>query len=134
MSSRKCTSVVSVVGMICLVVVLVYVLQPKAALAETPYDMEIKPLTTAECAQCHFSVFEAIKAEGGKHQIDCVRCHTEYHVYSPRKQNFDQIMPKCSACHLSASGGAFHGEAKDLTPCLNCHADHAAPPTRKMKA
>jgi predicted CXXCH cytochrome family protein len=127
MISKKFALVVSVVGMIGLIVALVCVAQPEAAPAKTPYDAEIKPLTTAECAQCHLSVFETIKADGGKHQLDCVRCHTEYHVYSPRKQNFDQIMPRCASCHLNASGGPFHGESEDLTPCLNCHADPHKP-------
>jgi predicted CXXCH cytochrome family protein len=95
--------------------------------ASSPYALDIKPLTTAECAQCHYSVFEAIKTAGARHQIDCVRCHREYHVYNPRKQNYDAIMPKCAWCHVSASGGAFHGENKSLTPCLNCHSDPHQP-------
>lgn len=93
----------------------------------SPYEMDIRPLTTAECGQCHFSVFQALKATGGKHKIDCVRCHARYHVYNPRKQNYDEIMPKCSSCHLSAAKGPFHGENKILTPCLNCHADPHKP-------
>lgn len=93
----------------------------------SPYDIELKPLTTAECGQCHFSIFQTIKKEGSKHQINCVRCHTQYHVYNPRKQNYDQIMPKCASCHVSTSGGPFHGENKELTPCLTCHADPHKP-------
>lgn len=128
MISKKFALVVSVVGMIGLIVALVCVPQPEAASAEkTPYEAEIQPLTTAQCGQCHLSYFNTIKTDGGKHQIDCVRCHTQYHVYSPRKQNFEQIMPKCAACHLSASGGPFHGESEDLTPCLDCHADPHKP-------
>ena len=38
--------------------------------AASPYDIDVKPLTTAECAQCHYSVFETMKTAGGKHQID----------------------------------------------------------------
>jgi len=91
------------------------------------YEMDIKPLTTVECGQCHYSVFEAIKKAGGRHQIDCVRCHREYHVYNPRKQNYDQIMPNCAWCHVSATGGDFHGEHQNLTPCLSCHADPHTP-------
>lgn len=93
----------------------------------SPYEMDIKPLTTDQCGQCHFSIFSAIKSQGGRHQIDCVQCHTEYHVYSPRKQNYAQIMPKCASCHVSASGGPFHGKNKNLTPCLTCHADPHKP-------
>jgi predicted CXXCH cytochrome family protein len=104
---------------------------PSLAVAKTEgasvYDMDIKPLSTEECARCHFSVFRAIKQEGGKHKIECVRCHREYHVFSPRKQNYDQIMPNCAWCHKSATGGAFHGEDKALAPCLVCHADPHQP-------
>ena len=93
----------------------------------SPYDKDIKPLTTIECGQCHYSVFQNLKEEGGLHRIDCVRCHREYHVYNPRKQNYDEIMPECIWCHQSPSGGPFHGDEKSLTPCLNCHADPHKP-------
>jgi len=95
--------------------------------AISPYEMEIKPLTTVECARCHNSIFEVLKKTGGKHRIDCVRCHTKYHAYNPRKQNYDEIMPKCSSCHVSKSGGPFHGDNKKLIPCLNCHVDPHKP-------
>ncbi len=93
----------------------------------SPYEMDIQPLTTAECGRCHFSIFQTIKHEGGKHQIDCVLCHREYHVYSPRKNNYDDIMPDCAWCHQSATGGPFHGDHKALTPCLTCHQDPHRP-------
>lgn len=99
----------------------------EAAKAISPYQMDIKPLSTIECGRCHFPVFEAIKQHGGKHQFDCVRCHHEYHVYNPRKKNYDQIMPQCAWCHKSATGGAFHGDNKTLTPCLSCHMDPHQP-------
>ena len=89
----------------------------------SPYEMEVTPLTTIECAQCHFAVFQTIKKQGGGHQIDCVLCHTEYHVsYDSRKKNYDEIMPKCSLCH-----GSFHGENPKLTSCLDCHVDPHKP-------
>ena len=141
MISKKVAVAVSIIGIIGLITAYGCATQPGAAptpaeegsaLAKktkgiSPYEMEVRPLTTAECGQCHFSIFETIKAQGARHQIDCVRCHTEYHVYNPRKQNYDQIMPRCSSCHLSASGGPFHGKHKSLTPCLNCHADPHKP-------
>jgi predicted CXXCH cytochrome family protein len=129
MISKRVAIVVTVVGIFGLIIAGVCATQPEIALAKekSPYEGKIQPLTTVECGQCHLSVFEAIKADGGKHQIDCVRCHTEYHVYNPRKKNYEAIMPKCAACHLSASGGPFHGESKDLTPCLDCHADPHKP-------
>ncbi len=91
------------------------------------YKKDVEPLTAVDCGRCHFSVFDTIKKEGGKHRIECVRCHTKYHAYSPRKKNYDEIMPKCASCHVSASGGPFHGKHKKLTPCLNCHADPQKP-------
>lgn len=100
----------------------------------SPYDIELKPLTTAECGQCHFSIFQTIKKEGASHQINCVRCHTQYHVYNPRKQNYDQIMPKCASCHVSTSGGPFHGKNEKLTQCLTCHADPHKPTVFPMSA
>ena len=96
------------------------------------YQMDVRPLRPIECAQCHYPVFETIKNAGGRHQIDCVRCHREYHVYNPRKQNYDEIMPDCAWCHQSASGGAFHGDHPNLTPCLNCHSDPHKPLTIPM--
>ena len=127
--------IVSVTGLICalgLVIVGPPAVEAKQVVQPTqtsPYEMEIKPLTTVECGQCHFSVFQTIKYKGTNHQIDCVQCHREYHVYNPRKQNYDEIMPKCAWCHVSGTGGAFHGENKTLTPCLNCHADPHKPLT-----
>lgn len=88
-----------------------------------PYDMEIKPLTPAECARCHSSVFNLIKKEGGKHKIDCVQCHTKYHAYNPVKQNWDEIMPKCKTCH-----GLIHGEK--FASCAACHSNPHAPKTQ----
>ena len=91
------------------------------------YQRDVKPLTPAECGQCHLPVFEAVKNAGGRHQIDCMRCHTQLHQYNPRKKNYNDIMPKCASCHVNASGGAFHGEDPALTPCLTCHADPHKP-------
>jgi len=100
----------------------------------SPYDIEVKPLTTAECVRCHISIFNTIKKQGAKHQINCVRCHTQYHVYNPRKQNYNQIMPKCDSCHVSTSGGPFHGKNEKLTPCLACHVDPHKPIAIPMSA
>ena len=91
------------------------------------YQRDIQPLTAEQCAQCHFSYFDAIRKQGGKHQIECTDCHTTFHAYSPKKQNFDEIMPKCITCHKSASNGPFHGDDPKLTPCLNCHANPHTP-------
>ena len=76
--------------------------EPKPA---SPYDVELKPLTPADCGRCHASIFNTIKTEGGKHKIDCTKCHTQFHTYNPIKQNWNEIMPKCQTCH-----GLIHGQ------------------------
>jgi hypothetical protein len=84
------------------------------------YAGEVTPMSPAECGRCHSSVYNLIKNDGGKHQIECVKCHTKYHAYSPVKQNWDQIMPKCQECH-----GLFHGQKFPV--CAQCHAEPHAP-------
>lgn len=122
--SRNPAGVVSLVAAVSFLLIGGLVGHSKAA---NPYEAEIQPLSTAECGRCHFTYFQAIKTEGGKHQIDCVQCHRIFHAYSPRKQNYDQIMPQCAACHLSPSGGPFHGPDERLVPCLNCHTNPHTP-------
>ncbi len=89
---------------------------PGAAL----YEKEIKPLTPAECARCHYPIFSILKKGGGKHRFECVRCHQQFHRYNPNKQNWAQIMPKCQRCH-----GLPHG--KEFGNCLECHKEPHAP-------
>lgn len=96
---------------------------PEPVKPKSPYEMDIKPLTPEECARCHYSVFSEIKNEGGKHKIDCVQCHTVFHAYNPKKQNWDQIMPKCQTCH-----GNYHGEKFPV--CGDCHSNPHAPKTQ----
>lgn len=91
--------------------------------ASSFYDMEVIPLTPAECARCHYSVFSQIRDEGGKHKIDCVQCHTVFHAYNPIKQNWNEIMPKCETCH-----GLIHGNK--FTACASCHSNPHAPKTQ----
>ncbi len=89
------------------------------------YDFEPEPLTVAQCAQCHITVFEDIKKQGGKHQLDCVRCHTQFHMFNPKKRPYETVIPKCETCH-----GVFHGKGTKtvrLTNCASCHADPHAP-------
>jgi len=90
---------------------------------ETPYSLDIKPLTPADCGRCHLSVYNQIKNEGGKHKIECVQCHTKYHVYNPIKQNWQEIMPKCQTCH-----GLIHGDK--FASCGACHSNPHAPKTQ----
>jgi predicted CXXCH cytochrome family protein len=93
---------------------------PKPA---SPYAVEVSPLTPADCARCHSSVFNQIKNEGGKHKIDCVQCHTKFHAYNPVKQNWQEIMPKCQTCH-----GLIHGDK--FAACSACHSNPHAPKTQ----
>jgi hypothetical protein len=96
---------------------------PKPASTISPYDAELTPLTAADCGRCHASVFNQIKTDGGKHKIDCTKCHAKYHVYNPVKQNWNDIMPKCQTCH-----GLIHGEK--FATCATCHSSPHAPKTQ----
>ncbi|MDD2388825.1 MAG: hypothetical protein PHP23_03725 [Desulfobacterales bacterium] len=92
-----------------------------AAEAEGPdvYRQEITPMTTGECARCHYSVFTDIRDKGGAHQLACAECHEIYHTYKPGKA-WKDVVPGCGGCH-----GNEHGEA--LTDCLRCHENAHAP-------
>jgi predicted CXXCH cytochrome family protein len=90
------------------------------AAGKSPYDMDVKPLTSEECGRCHRYYFDLIKKEGGKHQIDCTDCHKVFHVYRPGKTDYDAIMPKCSGCHDNVHG-------PDLANCTDCHRQPHAP-------
>jgi hypothetical protein len=89
----------------------------------SPYDVEITPLTPADCARCHPAIFNLIKTEGGKHKFDCTKCHTKFHQYNPVKQNWNEIMPQCKTCH-----GLIHGEK--FATCATCHTNPHAPKTQ----
>ena len=105
------------------------------AAAETPlYERDIQPLSTEQCAGCHLSIFRKIKQDGGRHRIECSRCHTQYHAYNPGKDNYAEIMPKCGGCHSDAAGGPFHGNDPALTGCAECHGDPHRPLVIPMAA
>lgn len=96
----------------------------RAAAAKEPsaYDAKVEPLKPEECGKCHPAIFNFLSTEGARHKKNlCTTCHREFHMYSPRKQNFEAIMPKCNWCHKSQSGGPFHGDNEAITTCLNCH-------------
>jgi predicted CXXCH cytochrome family protein len=87
------------------------------------YDIRIEPLTVADCARCHYSHYNRLRDNGAKHgQVVCMDCHEQFHVYNPVKNNFAEIMPKCSSCH-----DAPHGDADEVRTCLGCHADPHQP-------
>lgn len=95
----------------------------KAVQVESVYDVVVKPLTSGECAQCHMDQFTRIKKDGGKHVgVGCTDCHEVYHAYNPLKNNYAEIMPKCSACHDDP-----HGKDKAVQKCADCHADPHRP-------
>ena len=87
--------------------------------ANGAYQHKIEPLTTQQCAQCHYSIFESIRDNGGKHQIHCRECHETFHTFNPSKAWAD-VVPQCTTCHGEAHGTTF-------LECLSCHTDPHAP-------
>jgi len=91
------------------------------------YSTEPQPLTVQQCAQCHPSVFRNIRDDGGKHRFDCQKCHSTFHVFNPKKGNYDAIMPKCDTCHNQPHGAK-------VTDCLGCHSNPHTPKKVAMTA
>jgi len=91
------------------------------------YAQELKPMAPAECGRCHSPIYNLIRKQGGKHQINCVRCHKKFHRYNPIKKNWAKIMPKCQNCH-----GLYHGEK--LAQCMKCHVEPHAPKNIPMSS
>lgn len=83
------------------------------------YQEEVRPLTTLECARCHYSVFSVIRDHGGRHQLECGFCHQDFHTWRPDIP-WSEVVPQCVSCH-----GDYHGA--DFKNCLDCHADPHAP-------
>ncbi|OPX36106.1 MAG: hypothetical protein B1H12_07710, partial [Desulfobacteraceae bacterium 4484_190.2] len=78
---------------------------PGSAGAElyTGQPQSIKPI---QCGSCHRGEYTRLQNSNSKHRFDCLKCHTQLHAYIPTKNNYKEIMPKCSRCH-----GLKHGEA-----------------------
>ncbi len=91
------------------------------------YQTEPTPLTAVQCGQCHTGIFRYLKNDGGRHRFECQNCHQEFHAYSPKKQNWDDLMPKCSSCHTLPHG-------KQFTDCLSCHQNPHTPRKVPMAA
>jgi len=91
-------------------------------IAPTPEQYAVQPatLTAGQCAQCHSGPFQGLKDNGGKHQFACQSCHNVIHAYSPRKGNYDAIMPKCASCHEAPHG-------PKITDCASCHSNPHTP-------
>lgn len=97
---------------------------PLVSFAEEPsgaavYRQKIEPLTTQECARCHYSVFTGIRDNGGQHQLECSFCHETYHTWKPGRP-WSEVVPQCVSCH-----GEIHGPG--FSECLACHSDPHAP-------
>jgi hypothetical protein len=92
------------------------------SIAPTPeqYAVQPQPLTAIQCAQCHSAPFQGLKDNGGRHRFACQSCHDVFHAYSPRKGNYDAIMPKCASCHETPHGAK-------ITDCVTCHSNPHTP-------
>jgi predicted CXXCH cytochrome family protein len=104
------------------------VMLPSQALSAEPdvenkYTATIQPLTLEDCGRCHTSHYSWLRDNGAKHQtVVCTDCHQVFHAYNPLRNNYAEIMPKCSSCH-----DAPHGIAKPVMQCLNCHSNPHQP-------
>ena len=86
-------------------------------------SIEVKPLTLVDCARCHTSHVKWLRENGAKHQgVVCTDCHQVFHAYNPLRNNYAEIMPKCSSCH-----DAPHGSAEPVNECLACHTNPHQP-------
>jgi hypothetical protein len=87
------------------------------------YTATVQPLTLEECARCHTSHYSWLRDNGARHQtVACTDCHQIFHAYNPLRNNYAEIMPKCSNCHA-----APHGSAEPVMQCLNCHSNPHQP-------
>ncbi len=85
------------------------------------YLQDVQPMTTMECARCHYSAFVDIRDQGGLHQQPCTDCHQVYHNFKPSVPMKDKL-PQCADCHDAPHGDLFVG-------CLGCHTNAHAPVT-----
>ncbi len=100
----------------------------KKTQGEDIYSEDIKPLTSRECARCHYTVYLAIKQGKGAHKKACTFCHKTYHNFQ-RGLTWDQRVPHCTNCHKFP-----HGDSKAMKQCLKCHTNaHAPLASIKMK-
>jgi predicted CXXCH cytochrome family protein len=84
------------------------------------YAQQPRSLTPVECGACHGGEYNKLRESKSKHRFMCTDCHEQLHAYVPSKNNYQEIMPKCSSCHDLPHGEAF-------TQCLKCHADPHTP-------
>ena len=86
------------------------------------YAVEGQTKGIEECARCHKRICDLIIAQGGKHKIECERCHEQFHVDTKGTGDVHQedILPKCESCHKQVHGA-------DLALCSECHIEAHAP-------
>jgi len=91
--------------------------------APAPLYTEVpKSLSPVECASCHNGQYVRLQQSKSKHRFDCLKCHDQLHANIPSKNNYEEILPKCTTCHK-----LFHGEA--FPTCSQCHQDPHSPLT-----
>jgi predicted CXXCH cytochrome family protein len=89
--------------------------------AEAPlYTESPRSLNPVECGACHFGQYKRLCNSNSKHRFKCTDCHEQLHAYVPSKNNYAEIMPKCSNCH-----DLPHGD--DFAQCQQCHQDPHTP-------
>jgi len=114
---------VSVIGLGLRLIVSIAGASPERAVGRDmadPYAAPVPSLKPEECGRCHTHFYYLIKTDGGKHRINCRRCHVQFHLYRPGKVRYEDILPKCETCH-----DLVHGEA--LAQCSGCHSEAHAP-------
>ena len=84
------------------------------------YAEGVRPMKPEECGACHPYFYRLIRTQGGKHRIDCMKCHKQFHIYRPDKVEYRDILPKCLSCHEEVHG-------PELAQCLACHSEPHAP-------
>ena len=127
MNNTKNNSLILSGGSILTVFALCVFVFCQSAAAETiegsVYNVEVQPLTLEECARCHSTHYNWLRNNGERHQtVACTECHEVFHAYNPLRNNYADIMPKCSSCH-----DIPHGSADPLTKCLECHTNPHQP-------
>ena len=127
MNNTKNNSLILSGGSILTVFALCVFVFCQSAAAETiegsVYNVEVQPLTLEECARCHSTHYNWLRNNGERHQkVACTECHEVFHAYNPLRNNYADIMPKCSSCH-----DIPHGSAEPLTKCLECHTNPHQP-------
>ena len=90
---------------------------PSEETAEAPVeagDLQLLPLTDADCVKCHYTIVADVDAHGQAHkELSCMECHEEH---PPAGTN---AIPKCSRCHDADDDAHFA-----VNQCGACHNPH----------